>query len=506
MSSTMNAAARKRVLSNADDSTVAEHRKRPRISLSSTSSQSQIFVGSPIVATWLDRLPKPRQSLAREDIYERSFSAPRTPLSRCSSFSSLSRAASPGSSIATLDHTEGSAFISRSGMELMRTLSTASLASSPPSVYVPSYADTSARYYLRGTKTTIDFSTPADGSIIGSNVLSCSAESLLLFSRGNRVHYKNLISNEEVGQLCKLQQENHGDLRIIECGGMDQPEVVALGTTKGFVQIWDIKAKKMTASWSTKGVAVMKWNGPILTLGGLKGTIRHYDTRINPTSKMKEQVKKVTRHQVVISSLGWNVEGNLLASGDESGTVYCWDSRQQVPLDVGEFVQRRKKMQHEAAVRALAWCPWQPKLLASADMSGTVRMWNINASPSHSNATSPGKLELDSAVTGIHFSPHCKEFLTTHGAQTSSASGSPVIPPGAVRTANSISVYSYPSLRHVNTLSVAEHPIEGSVMNPNGTRVIVSVPKDNKLHVCDVWLKKKEVKRQPSFMSSSTIR
>ncbi|TFK71204.1 WD40 repeat-like protein [Pluteus cervinus] len=373
------------------------------------------------------------------------------------------------------------------------------------------------------------------------SLLSCSPNNVLLFTRGNRVHYKNITSNEEVGQLCKLQ-ESHGDVQIICCGGSDQPDVVALGTSTGLIQIWDLKAKKKTSSWSTKGVSSMRWNGATLTVGGLKGTIRHYDTRISPTVKMKEQSRKVTRHQARITSLDWNVEGTLLASGDESGIVYCWDSRQKVPLDVGEFVQRRKKMQHEGCVRALAWCPWQPKLLASGDDRGVVRLWNVNANNAHSNAAIPGKLELGASVTGIHFSPHCKEFLTTHGSfpilptsprtthyshnhnhnhtlsgmltpttstssssqQSQSQSTTLVWPQTPTR--NCIQVHSYPSLRHVTTLSVSDKPIEGGVMNPLGTKMVVAVPGDGKLHLCDVWQKRKEVKRQPSFLSSSTIR
>lgn len=166
------------------------------------------------------------------------------------------------------------------------------------------------------------------------------------------MHFKNLASGsgaEEIGQLCKLQ-EDRGDLRVIECAGSDMPHIVALGTTKGFVQIWDVKAKKMAMSWSTKGVSIMRWNGPVLTVGGLKGTIRHYDTRVEPKSKMKDQAPKLTRHQARITSLAWNVNGKVLASGDESGTVYCWEQGKKVPLDVGEFVQRRKKMQHSSAV------------------------------------------------------------------------------------------------------------------------------------------------------------
>lgn len=236
----------------------------------------------------------------------------------------------------------------------MRRVSSASLASS--SHVAPTYPECSAKYHLRNTKLTIDFSVlpapddPLPELAAGVPLLSCSATNVLFFSRGNRVHYKNLMTTtEDVGQLCKLQ-DSHGDLRIIECGGTDQPDVVALGTSKGLVQIWDVKAKKTTASWSTKGVSVMRWNGPVLTVGGLKGTIRHYDTRVALTSKMKEQARKVTRHQSRITSLEWNVDGKILASGDQSGTVYCWDLKEKVPLDIGEFIQRRKKMQHGGAI------------------------------------------------------------------------------------------------------------------------------------------------------------
>ncbi|KAG5636011.1 hypothetical protein H0H81_009391 [Sphagnurus paluster] len=381
----------------------------------------------------------------------------------------------------------------------------------------------------------LDFSLPPlDPEDPVVSILSCSSENMLFFSRGNRVHYKNASNAEEVGQLCKLQ-DSHGDLRIIECAGPDQPDIVALGTNKGLIQIWDVKAKKKTLSWTTKSVSAMRWNGSVLTVGGLKGTIRHYDTRIAPTSKMKEQVRKVTRHQSRITSLEWNVDGKLLASGDQSGTVYCWDSRDKVPLDVGEFIQRRKKMQHTGAVSALAFCPWQPKLLASGGLEGTLHLWNINALTSHSNAAVPGKLELGAPISSIHFSPQCKEILTTHGSKPivaapptpimeapASAPGTPsrtrarastlinptsLAPPvwPRLNMENSIAVHSYPALRHVTTFALAGKPIGSSVLNSTGTKIIVAVPDDGKISVCDVWAKRKEVKKQPSFLSS-TIR
>jgi len=168
-------------------------------------------------------------------------------------------------------------------------------------------------------------------------------------------------------------------------------------------------------------------------------------------------------------------------------------------------------MQHGGAVSALAWCPWQPKLLASGDTQGMIQLWTANASSPHSNATVPGKLELGAPITGLHFSPHCKEILSTHGtlpptsADASSRSGNTSVSWPKVCMANSIVVHSYPSLRHVTTLSVADNPIGCSALSANGTKLVLAVPEEGKIHVCDAWTKRKEVKRQPSFFGS-TIR
>jgi cell division cycle protein 20 (cofactor of APC complex) len=170
----------------------------------------------------------------------------------------------------------------------------------------------------------------------------------------------------------------------------------------------------------------------------------------------------------------------------------------------------------------LAWCPWQPKLLASGDTEGTVQLWNVNTSSPHSNAVAPGKLELGAPVTSLHFSAHCKELLSTHGMKSTTPTAAngegPESPPTSLLAGmnslswparagvvNGIAVHAYPSLRHVTTLSAAGKPIGNSVLNSNGTKLILAILDDNKIQVCDVWTKRKELKRQPSFFNS-TIR
>jgi len=332
-----------------------------------------------------------------------------------------------------------------------------------------------------------------------------------VFGRGNRVHYKSLTNNEDVAQLCKLR-DSSGDLRFLECGDRDQPNTVAAGTSTGYLQLWDISTKKSTGSWQANGASAMKWNGPTLTVGLQKGTIKHYDSR---TPKSKESIKRVTRHQAKITALAWNVEGKYYASGDETGMVFCWDIRQPgVPVEeVGDMVQRRRKIQHTGAVTALAWCPWQAKILATGDSTpektGTIRVWTIGGCTSFAyQSTHTDKIELDAPVTSLHFSPHCKEILSTHGPGKTT----PTLPtytenleviendPIPSPYTNSVVVHSYPSLKHVITLPGATANIAGSLLSPNGQKIVLAVPEESKLKIWDVWARP-TIKRQASALS-----
>jgi cell division cycle protein 20 (cofactor of APC complex) len=389
------------------------------------------------------------------------------------------------------------------------------------------YPEASAHNFLRNTKVTVDFSPPSITSIAP---IASSVQGILFFTRGNRVHLKNFDSGDIVSQLCRIP-DDAGELRAIECASTDYPNFVALGTSKGCVHIYDVSTRKKTSSWTTRSLSSMAWNGPVLSVGTSKGTIRHFDLRVKETSKMKQQARKLTRHQSTICSLKWNVDGKFLAGGDESGNVYCWDSRQNIPLeDIGEAVQRRKKMQHPGPVtvrflshstgrdtnqidngQALAWCPWKPKILASGDSAtngtGILRVWNIGGDATNAYPAAQMR-QLDAQITSIQWSTTCKELLTTHGPGKLSdeAEARTQLPSLVNSDRNSITVHSYSSLRQVARVSLSQQGLGRSTLNSNGTKVIVAVPAEGKLKMCEVWGKAKEIKRQPSFMEHNSIR
>lgn len=153
-------------------------------------------------------------------------------------------------------------------------------------------------------------------------------------------------------------------------------------------------------------------------------------------------------------------------------------------------------------IQAIAWCPWHPKLLASGDSKGILRLWNVEPSSPSSNALAPGTLDLGASITGLHFSPHVKELVTTHGAAVTDPPQLDGPPRPKCSLANSVAVYSFPSLRHINTVSITDKPNRDCVLSAQGTKIILEIPEENKLGICDVWSKRKELKRHSSFLDS----
>ncbi|KAI0791023.1 WD40 repeat-like protein [Abortiporus biennis] len=378
----------------------------------------------------------------------------------------------------------------------------------------PHISECSARHHMKSIKT-IDFSVVAEDAALGVAPVSWSAHNCLVFGRNNRVYWKNMGSivhsnvddSESAFQFAKIR-DSYGRLTHVDCAGKDQQNTVALGTSKGCVQIWDIATKKMTMSFSTSGVSAMKWNGPVLTIGGPKGAIRHFDTRISPSSKMKEQTKKVTRHQAKICNVAYNMDGIMLASGDETGLIHCWDLRQKgIPMNVGDVVQRRKKMQHIGPITALNWSPWSPKLLASGDSApdktGTIRTWNIVASLADTNSNLTHTLPVDCTITSLNFSPHCKEILATHGhgrvimpPAHHELDESPPLEPVHSKIENCAVVWNYPTLMEVSKVRLGDKAPTGGLISPNGQRAVLAIPEEGHLRVYDVWSKPKESLRR----------
>ncbi len=67
--------------------------------------------------------------------------------------------------------------------------------------------------------------------------------------------------------------------------------------------------------------------------------------------------------------------------------------------------------QHQAAVKGMAWCPWQSRLLATGGGTSdrTVRIWNMNTGECSYS------VDTKSQVSGIFWNSEYSEIITSHG-------------------------------------------------------------------------------------------
>lgn len=104
------------------------------------------------------------------------------------------------------------------------------------------------------------------------------------------------------------------------------------------------------------------------------GKIVHHDVR-----ERDHLISTINAHAQEVCGLKWSPDGQYLASGGNDNMLQIWSSiagqRHSQAQPIYSFNQ------HQAAVKALAWCPWQNNVLASGGGTAdrTIRFWNCNS-------------------------------------------------------------------------------------------------------------------------------
>lgn len=120
-------------------------------------------------------------------------------------------------------------------------------------------------------------------------------------------------------------------------------------------------------------VGSLAWNSSIVSSGSKDGSIIHHDVR-----ERDHNIATLTGHTQEVCGLKWSPDYTYLASGGNDNVVNIWSgttaSGQSTNNTVHSFTQ------HQAAVRALAWCPWQKHILATGGGTADrcIKFWNIN--------------------------------------------------------------------------------------------------------------------------------
>ncbi|MFS7908280.1 putative transcription factor WD40-like family [Helianthus anomalus] len=216
---------------------------------------------------------------------------------------------------------------------------------------------------------------------------------------------------------------------------------ISIGLNNSDVQLWDTTSNKLLRTMRgchQSRVGSLDWNNHILTTGGMDGRIVNNDVRIR-----SHIVETYSGHHQEVCGLKWSASGQHLASGGNDNLVHIWDRSMAT-----QYLHRLED--HTAAVKALAWCPFQSNLLASGGGGGDkcIKFWNA-----HTGACL-NSVDTGSQVCALLWNNNERELLSSHGFSQ-----------------NQLTLWKYPSMVKMGELTGHTSRVLFMAQSPDGCTV-----------------------------------
>ena len=253
------------------------------------------------------------------------------------------------------------------------------------------------------------------------NLVSWGQNNILAVALGQCVYLWD-SDNGEINHLLTLSGEDDY-VTSVQWADADSTRSVnnyiAVGSSEGSVQIWDTGAMKMvrTLKGHSARVGSLSWNHHWLSTGGRDSKIIQHDVR-----SANHIVSTYTGHTQEVCGLKWNDDGSTLASGGNENYLCLWDASMSGSNGAYQGNNRslgRRNCQsprvilteHQAAVKALAWCPFHRGVLASGGGTAdrTIKFWNVNS------GAILNSIDTGSQVCSLLWSKHRREICSSHG-------------------------------------------------------------------------------------------
>lgn len=269
------------------------------------------------------------------------------------------------------------------------------------------------------------------------NLLDWGSNNLIAVALGRSVYLWN-ASSGSVEELCECPDDGN---YISSVSWASDGSHLAVGTADAKVQIWDVTRMKQVRELvgHSHRVSCLAWNGTILTSASRDSTIVNWDVR-----KRKDQacVSVLRGHEQEVCGLKWSQSGQQLASGGNDNNLCIWGA---------DFNLQHKIPAHQAAVKAVAWCPFQSNLLATGGGTADrhIRFWNT-----HTGAM-VNQIDTGSQVCSLQWSRHEREILSSHGFSK-----------------NQLCLWKYPSMAKVAELTGHTARVLHMAQSPDGSSVV----------------------------------
>lgn len=252
------------------------------------------------------------------------------------------------------------------------------------------------------------------------------------------------LYNANTGEIILLFSMEDPEDYICSLRWVPDGRYIAVGTSNAEIQLWDVTESKRLRVLTSHAARVgsLCWNDHILSSGSRDGFIHHHDVRI-----AEHLVRSNQGHTQEVCGLEWSPDKKLLATGGNDNLINIWDDRDSQP--VYSFTD------HQSAVKAMAWCPWQPNVLATGGGSADrhIRFWNAF------NGSLINAVDTKSQVCALKWSTHHKEIISSHGFSQ-----------------YQLTIWSYPSMRRVQDLLGHRTRVLYLAMSPDGTTICSGAP------------------------------
>ena len=268
------------------------------------------------------------------------------------------------------------------------------------------------------------------------NLLDWGANNILAIALNNTV----FLWNPSSGGIESFLPCDNDDYVCSVAWLNDGGNFLAVGTTRNEVQLWDTsKLEKMRTFGGHAGrVSSLAWNHHILTSGGKDSRVINHDVRV-----AKHITNILYGHDQEVCGLAWSLDGKFLASGGNDNKLCIFDD-----FSSREGQAKYVLTDHMAAVKALAWCPYQNNVLATGGGSADrcIKLWNA------STGTLLNSVDTGSQVCALKWNPHEKELLSAHGYAK-----------------NQLCLWKYPNMTLMKEFFAHEARVLHLAVSPDGT-------------------------------------
>jgi len=290
------------------------------------------------------------------------------------------------------------------------------------------------------------------------NIMDWGDSNVLAIALSQTVYLWDAVTGE-ITELMSVE-ENDDYITSVKWIQNNGPHI-AIGTASATTRLWDVTMQKQVRSMNghSSRVSSLSWNNYILSSGSRDSTIVNHDVR-----QRQHHISTCQGHEMEVCGLAWNPEGSILASGGNDNNLCLWDSSTILGGQTGGststnrpgiYNPRATLTDHRAAVKAVAWCPWERNLLATGGGTADrcIKFWNAG------NGALLNSIDTGSQICSLLWNKKEKELLSSHGYSE-----------------NQLCLWKYPTMVKVKELKGHTSRVLHLAQSPDGSSVVSGAP------------------------------